>query len=58
MTYSPYVRNVRLYLLIALLCGLFTLFVEYAGQSSTYFQAYAQQRTERSEARAIAQEPM
>ena len=57
MTYSPYVRNVRLYLLIALLCGLFTLFVEYAGRSTTYYQAYAQQRSERSEA-AIVQEPM
>ena len=58
MSFSPYVRNVRLYLLLVLLCGLFTLLVEYAGQSSSYFQAYTQQKIERSESREIAQDPM
>lgn len=43
-----YLKNVRLYLLIALLGGLFVLFLELASESKSHFQTYSQQRLERN----------
>lgn len=43
-----YLRNVRLYLLLALLGGLFILFLELASESKSHFQTYSRQRLERS----------
>ncbi len=52
-----YLRNVRLYLLIALLGGLFILFLELAAESKSHYQTYSRQRLERDRQFEMQQPP-
>ena len=49
-------HNIRLYLLITLLCGLFTLFIELVSQSTSHFQSYTEQRLEKAMRKAVKSE--
>ena len=48
--------NLRLYLLIALVCGLSALFMELFSQGTSRFQSYAEQRLDDAVRRAVRSE--